>query len=83
MALTSSFSQVEEQTVLPSVLLDDLQGLCMAKTQDWWTYEVCYQQHVSLQEPYQQLERAVCLASLMHGCESIEATNPQLTLKAP
>ena len=40
--------QVEEQDVLPSVLLDDLQGLCMAKTQDWWTYEVCYQQHVSI-----------------------------------
>ncbi len=38
--------QLEETAVLPSVLLDDLQGICMVKTQDWWTYEVCYQQQV-------------------------------------
>lgn len=63
--------QVEEQTVLPSVLLDDLQGLCMAKTQDWWTYEVCYQQHVSPQGPHEQLESAVWLASFIHSCDHI------------
>lgn len=40
-----------EDIMAPSLLLKPLEGLCIVKTLDWWTYEVCHQAKVILDTP--------------------------------
>ena len=36
----------EEAPKTPSSLLSGLESACMYRTEDWWTYELCYKKHV-------------------------------------
>ena len=36
----------EEAPKTPSSLLSGLESACMYRTEDWWTYEMCYKKHV-------------------------------------